>query len=140
MSAEENKALIRRFVDFIDQGKVDEAVQLTAPDVIFHYPGGDDVVGQAALQERAQMLLSAFPDLKHIFEDLFAVDDKVVVRYTIRGTHQGELKGMAPTGHQVTFTAISIYIVSGGDLSEAWIESDQLGLVGQLGAGTATKP
>jgi len=134
MSTEENKALIRRIVDLIDQGKVDDAVQLSAPDAIMHYPGGDDVSGQGAQKERIGMFLAAFPDLKHIFEDLFAVDDKVVVRYTIRGTHEGEIMGIAPTGKQVTFTAISIYIVAGGKLSEAWVELDQMGLMRQLGA------
>jgi predicted ester cyclase len=79
------------------------------------------------------MYQMAFPDVRMTVEDGFAEGDKVVVRWTGRGAHTGELMGIPPTGKQVTVTGIDVYRVAGGKLVERWGEFDQMGMMQQLG-------
>jgi predicted ester cyclase len=78
-------------------------------------------------------LLRAFPDHHETIDDIVAEDDKVVARVRWTGTHQGEYLGAAPTGKQVTYTAITIYRIEGGKVVESWQEGDRIGLMQQLG-------
>ena len=78
------------------------------------------------------MLLTAFPDLHLTIEDMFGEGDRVVGRYTYRGTHKGDFMGIPPTGKQVAVTGISIMRVANGKFLEEWINTDlmqQLGVV-----------
>ena len=75
----------------------------------------------------------AFPDGRNTSEELLADQDKVVQRWTFRGTHDGVFEGIPPTGRQVTLTGISIWRVDGGTIVESWHELDTLGLLQQLG-------
>ena len=72
-------------------------------------------------------------DRQSTIEDQIAEGDMVVTRWTFRGTHTGELMGIAPTGKQVTVTGISIDRVVGGKIVEEWNEMDDLGMMEQLG-------
>jgi predicted ester cyclase len=67
-------------------------------------------------------------------EDMVAESDKVVVRFTYRGTHTGELMGVAPTGKKVSQAGINIFRIAGGKVAEAWAVHDTFGLMQQLGA------
>ncbi|HEX6453232.1 MAG TPA: ester cyclase [Trebonia sp.] len=79
-----------------------------------------------------ETLTTAFPDLRIGIEDLIAEGDKVVLRLTFRGTHKGSFRGLAPTGRGVSFTAIRIYRVADGKITESWANQDALGLLQQL--------
>jgi predicted ester cyclase len=79
-------------------------------------------------------LYTAFPDSHFMLEDLIAEGDKVVQRYTIRGTHRGNFMGVPATGKVVTFTGIVISRFAGGKFVEEWDNQDVLGLMQQLGA------
>jgi predicted ester cyclase len=79
-----------------------------------------------------QILTGAFPDLRVRIEDLIAEDDRVVARLEFEGTHEGDFRGIAPTGRRVRFTAIRIYRVSDGRFVQTWANQDSLGLVQQL--------
>jgi predicted ester cyclase len=81
--------------------------------------------------------LAAFPDYMGKNIDMFAEGDKVAVRWTAVGTHQGSFMGIAPTGKQVTFSGMSIDQYADGKLIEYWIEMDMLGVLQQLGVGPA---
>jgi predicted ester cyclase len=80
------------------------------------------------------MYRSAFPDLRVPIEDLIAEGDRVVTRWTARGTHQGELIGNAPTGNRVAVTGIIVDRVSGDKIEEEWVNYDTLHLMQQIGA------
>jgi predicted ester cyclase len=67
-------------------------------------------------------------------EDLIAEGDKVVACWRCRATHQGEYRGIPPTGKEADFTGISVYRIEEGKIAESWGVSDQLGLMRQLGA------
>lgn len=130
MSTESNIALCRSITDLLDQGKAEEALAFFNKDAVIHYPGGSDVLCHEAYKEHR----SSFPNMKHTIEDMFAVDDKVIIRSTIRGTHKGEFMGIPATGKQVKFTSIAIIRFADGKVAEEWVEYDSLGLMQQLGA------
>jgi len=76
---------------------------------------------------------SAFPDLNVTTEDIVADGDRVVSRWTARGTHQGELMGIAPTGNRVTIKGIDVLRTAEGRIVERWAQSNDLELMQQLG-------
>lgn len=133
MSTEENKALVRRGYEQLNKGDIARIDEDFAADVVVHAPGGQEAHG---LEEGKRLIIKmwrAFPDHHETVDDMVTEGDKVVARVTWTGTHQGEFQGIAPTGKQVTFTAITIYRVSGGKIVEIWEEADVLGMVQQLG-------
>ncbi len=79
------------------------------------------------------MFRSAIPDLKMVVEDMIAEGDKVVLRYTLEGTHEGELFGVPPTGQRLSIKSISVERVSNGKIREHWRVTDSLDMMQQLG-------
>lgn len=122
MSAEENKAFIRRFLDAMS-GK-----DKSAAAVAEYVSDADEEFSQ-----HIAVFEAAFPSYQLIAEDMIAEGDKVVVRGTMQGTHKGNLMGIPPTGKQVTMPVIVIYRIADGKIVEHWINADQLGLMQQLG-------
>src|SRR5919204_5209759 len=107
MSIEENKALVRRFYEAWNKGKLAALTaidELFAPDYVFHGNGVFPDMDRAGLKQMAPAGWTAFPDLHYTLEDLIAEWDKVVHRFTFRGTHQGDFMGVPPTGKQVSVT------------------------------------
>lgn len=134
MSVEENKALVRRWVDVWNTGNLDAVGESVTPDYVRHDPNSPEVRGPDAERQLVAMYLAAFPDLHFTVEDLVAEGGTVAARMTVRGTHRGELLGIPPTGRQVTIVAIELYRLAGGRIAEQWITMDTLGLLQQLGA------
>jgi steroid delta-isomerase-like uncharacterized protein len=135
MSAEQNKAICRRAdEELFNRGNLDVADELFAVDYVYHDPtGGEDWRGPEGVKRYVSMFRTAFPDLHLTIEDQIAEGDKVAYRWTARGTHQGELMGIAPTGNRVTVTGIAIARLADGKIEEMWESSDALGLMRQLG-------
>jgi steroid delta-isomerase-like uncharacterized protein len=132
--SEESKALVRRLIDEVyNRGALDVADELLASDFVRHNPLPGQESGLEGYKGGVAAIRLAFPDYEIVIEDQVAERDKVVTRYTERGTHRGEFMGMAPTGKRVELTAISIHRISGGRLVEDWVEWDKLGLMRQLG-------
>jgi predicted ester cyclase len=78
-------------------------------------------------------LRSAFPDLHFDTQELIPTGDKVIVRWTATGTHQGELLGIAPSGMSVSIMGTSIYRLSGGQMVDEYTIWDSMGMMQQLG-------
>ncbi|NBE92950.1 ester cyclase [Nonomuraea sp. KC401] len=104
------------------------------PDVIFHAPVPTDVTGTQALKEVWTVLLSAFPDIHVEVEDVIAEGDRLVSRHTVTGTHQGEFRGLPPTGRSVAYNEIFVYRFANGRIVELWGVVDILTQLRQLGA------
>lgn len=135
MSAEENKALVRRFIDeVVRKGNAAAADQFIAADFLDHNPFPGQPPGLVGFRQSTTRFASAFPDADITVEDMIAEGDKVVVRQTIRGTHTGEFMGIPPTGKRVTMTGIHIARVAGSKIVENWANWDALGVMRQLGA------
>ena len=134
MSTEENKAMIRRiYEEAFNKGDLAVADELMATNYVFHGPGGMEFKGPEGFKQFVTMMRTAFPDLHVAIDDLVAEGDRVVHRVTVRGTHKGEMMGIAPTGKQVTITAITISRFAGGKEVESWPSLDQLGMLQQMG-------
>ena len=135
MSAEENKAVSRRVAEEVfNGGNVDLADELYAPDYVLHDPSlPEDLHGPEGIKRYAAMTLGAFPDIRVAVEDQVAEGDKVVSRWTATGTHTGDLMGIPPTGRRVEISGVTINRFSGGKIAEDWYQSDDLGMMQQLG-------
>jgi len=134
MSTEENKAIIRRNCEeALNKGDLAVADENIATNYVYHGSGGQEFKGPEGFKQFITMLRTAFPDLHFTIEDMVAEGDKVAHRLTLRGTHKGELMGIAPTGKQVTTTAITISRFVGGKEVEAWSSMDMLGMMQQMG-------
>jgi len=129
MSSEQNKAILRRtFGEGTSQGDLSVFDELLAPNYVNHsLPAG------VSLKQAISMFRAGFPDLRVTIEDQMAEGDKVVTRGYSTGTHTGELQGIPPTGKQVKVPFIEITRVENGKMVESWVQSDQLGLMQQLG-------
>ena len=133
MSTEDNKATTRRFFEEVwSQGKLTVVDEFCAPSFIYHTPTGP-IHGLDGFKQFATMYRTAFPDLHIPMEDMIAEADKVVTRWTARGTHKGDLMCIPPTGKQATITGILIGRFESGKFVEGWIEFDALGMMQQLG-------
>ena len=132
---EENKALSRRFIEGYVQGDLAIVDELLAPDFVFHDPSSKTgEVHAEDMKASIEWIHSAFPDAQVTIEDQVAEGDKVVSRYTVSGTHQGEIMGAAPTGRLVTHTGHQTDRFEGGKIVESWTNWDALGLLQEIGA------
>jgi steroid delta-isomerase-like uncharacterized protein len=133
-SAEKNKANIRRVIEELySRGDLQVAEQLYAPNYVRHDPATPDVgTGVAAVKQVVNTYRAAFPDLKLTTQDLVAEGDKVLARWSARGTHQGELRGKAPTGKRFEISGITLMQFADGQIVEEWTNWDTLGMFQQL--------
>ena len=135
MSAEQNKALIRRLMEEVfHRGNTSLVDELVAPDFVEHeeLPPGIPP-GREAVKQLPTIFRSAFPDFKVTTNDVIAEGDKVAVRSTWSGTHKGEFMGIPPTGKGISFEVIDITRITGGKIVEHWGQMDNLGMMQQLG-------
>ena len=135
MSAEQNKALVRRFVEEIfNRGNMSVADEIGAPDFVEHEELPPGIPSdREGVKQLTTMLRSAFPDFKATIDDIIAEGDKVVIRMTWSGTQKGEFMGIPPTGKSVTFGVIDILRIAGGKMVEHWGQMDEMGMMQQLG-------
>jgi steroid delta-isomerase-like uncharacterized protein len=127
---DENRALVRSlYEDCINAGNlallpryVDEA-----------YVGVRGERGVAGFARVLEGLRRGTPDVHFTLEDVLSDADRVVVRWTWRGTHEGPVAGVAATGKRLESTAIVIYQLRNGKIVQAWLESDRLGFLQRLG-------
>ena len=131
MSAEDNKTLARRSWEVTDN--LDLLDEVYAADFVWHEPD-QDIQGSEEARQFINMYKSAFPDLRVTVEDVLAEGDQAVTRWTIRGTHRGDLMGTAPTERKIELKGITIHRIEGGKIVEEWNGYDTLGVMQQIGA------
>lgn len=133
MSAEDNKAIVRRISEEgLNQHNPALVDELCGPNVVFH-DGSRTVRGLQSYKRLLLKFFTAFPDAHFTTEELIAEGDTVAVRRTFRGKHTGSFMGIPPTGKQVTTTVMTINRFAGGKIVEVWNNTDELGLLQQLG-------
>jgi steroid delta-isomerase-like uncharacterized protein len=132
MNTELLKSLTREAIAAINRGDIERAVSYTAPDCTLN----GEPYGRAGDRMRGQMMATAFPDGQWIIDDLIAEDDKVLMRWTFRGTHQGALESIPvpPTGKEIVFSGFSLYRFVDDQIVEFWEGYDRFTLLQQLGA------
>lgn len=137
MSAEENKATIRRWIEEAwNQGNVNIVEEIYAPNYTARdiYNPERILKGPAGIKLSVMETRSSFPDIHFTIDHLVAEDDKVVGAFTIQGTHKGSLYNIPATGKKVTFTAVDIWRFENGKIAERCCANvDRLSLLQQLG-------
>ena len=135
MLEEENKAVIRRWIEAFNERNLEAEADLLAPGYVAHVPAAPGPLeGLEAWRQFTGPFVEAFPDLRLTVEDIMAEGDMVAARVAFDGTHRGEFQGIPPTGKEVAFTSIEVNRVVDGKGEEHWVEIDLLGLMQQLGA------
>jgi C-1 hydroxylase len=132
MSTEDNKAVIRRFTDALNEPNLDALDQIFAPDYVHHF-GSSGSDNGAGFKQGAASIIEAFPDVQGRIEHMIAEGDIVSLRWIITGTHQAPFLGIPPTGNKITCTFNIIARVKDGRVQEDWEESDFPGLLQQIG-------
>ena len=123
MSSEENVQTVRDLFDAFYAADDEAMSALIGEDFVTHAPGGG--IGNAAgWKAMAHQLNDAIPDNRTEIDDIIGDGDKVAVRYTCRGTHNGELFGAAPTNRTLTTSGIEMYRLSAGRIVECWGQYD----------------
>lgn len=131
--SEQNKKIVRDcWLGCFNEGNLALVDTMVSPDVVWHGPNME-VKGREGMKQLITMIRTAFPDVRMTFEDQIAQGEKVASRWTMRGTHQGDLMGIPPTHKPATFTGIVISRLEGGEIAEEWEDFDQLGMMQQLG-------
>ena len=134
-SNHEGKRLYMRLASEVLNGKnLDVVDELLHKDFVEHVAEEQRKTGVEGFKAARRRRNAVFPDWRVDVHDLIAEGDKVVVRATGQGTHQGEFMGIAPTRRRISVTWIAIYRVKDGKLAEHWQNIDELGLLKQLGA------
>ena len=132
--SEENKDLARRSWEMlVNQQNPDAIDELYTPNFVWHEPDRD-IQGPEEGKQFLRMYLSAFPDLHCSVEDEIAEGDEVVTRWTMSGTHQGEIEEFGPpTDKRLEIKGITIHRIEGGKIAEEWERYDNLSVMQQLG-------
>ena len=135
MSAEENNAVIRRWIEAYNERDWQAEAEVLAPGFVAHVSAAPGPLeGLEAWRQLSGPFAEAFPDLRLTVEDIAAEGETVAARVAFRGTHRGEFQGIPPSGKEVSFSSMEFNRVVGGKVEEHWVELDLFGLMQQLGA------
>ena len=143
MSEEDNKAVIRRWIEAFNERDLQGEADVLASGFVAHVPDApapSDLEGLEAWRGYTAPFTEALPDLRLTIEEIAAEGDTVAARVVFEGTHRGEFQGLPPTGKEVAFSSIEIDRVVDGKVEEHWVEINLLGLVQQLGVATIPGP
>jgi hypothetical protein len=130
---EQNKELVLRFYEEIDNQNFEAAIAMFAPDAKIYASGGFEPAAPEDLRPMFPEWYTAFPDYKHDIKDVIAEGDKVVVKTIYTGTHEENFYGVPPTGNSFRYLGIHILTIKEGKISEAWVLEDMFYLWQQLG-------
>ena len=134
MSTEDNKAIVRRFIDeaFV-KGRPDALDEIVSEDFTPRtWPSVEP--GIESLKQAVTRMASGLSDVRFDVEDLIAEGDRVAVRLTAHAVHRGDFMGMPAAGKGYTISEIHIFRLTDGKIAEHWHVADMLGMMRQLGA------
>ncbi|QLG60665.1 ester cyclase [Halorarum salinum] len=133
--ADDNERVVRRLNEEVwEKGNFDVIDELVADDYVLHDSSMPEPVrGPDGYREMAEMGAGVV-DGRIEAEQVISTGDWVVTRWTMRGTHTGEMAGVEPTNEEVTMTGIDISRVEDGELAESWQEVNMLPMLMQIGA------
>jgi len=131
---EQNKAIASREWEAWSKGDFEAFKEMVAPEYVYYAPSGSTKsLSREETIEMGKMVHNGFPDVTFSIVEMYAEGDIVVSRYMMRGTHQGDIQGMPPTGNKFEISGIMINRIENGKVVEDREEADMLGLMQQLG-------
>lgn len=134
MTSDMNKLLVQRFYQAVDEGDTSRIEELFAPEWVNIDPALPSMQGLDGARALVGMFTTSFPDFTSRIELMAAEADRVAVRASHTGTHQGEFMGIPATGKRIMVTATGIFTCKEGKLVENRVVFDAFGLLQQLGA------
>lgn len=138
-ASEHYKSQLREAIVRIwEEGDLSYIDENFADDYLLHELSQEDIIGPEGFKEYVRMFRTAFPDLEGELTDIIVEGDTAAARYSFRGTHEGELLGVAPTGKSVEVTGMGFFRFEDGKRKEDWFYDDVLGLMRQLGIAQPT--
>jgi len=136
MKLEPNRAIVRGYMnEIINKGNFDAFDGYFSERVLFNNLPGL----KQGLASMVRSMRGAFPDFHLTIEDQIAEGDKVITRMIFHGTHQGDYRGIAPTGKQIKYSGIAIDRIADGKVVEMWHVADTCAILQQIGV-TAAPP
>ena len=133
---EANKALATRYNEAWESGDLEAIKEIYSPDFVWHASDGGDYSSEEMIEINRKAIeqhKTAFPDMTIIKEDVIVKGDKVITRYTLRGTHTGDVEGIPATGNKIEFSGIEIIRIENGKIVKSWEENNLLRFYQQLG-------
>jgi len=130
-----NNSSRRIFEEVWNEKKLNVIDELITADYVHHDSQSAEVQrGIEGYKQFVNFYLSAFPDLRFTIDDEIEAENSVVTRWTVTGTHHGDMPGLPRTGKPISLTGITIARLNNGKISESWNNWDALGMMQQLGA------
>ena len=130
---EQNKEIIIQFYKAFDDRKMEQALELLAPNFVAHQAGMPEPLDGEGFKQFGMSFYLAFSQGQHIFDQIIVSDNKVVTCGTFTAKHLGTFQGLPPTGKQISLSIMHIDRVEDGKIVEHWGQGDALGLMQQLG-------
>ncbi len=131
---EQNKALVNRMYEAFSTGDFEAYKEVVAPEYVWYFPSrSTKPMSREETIEFVKILRNAFPDITYSIEELIAIEDRVISRFIVRGTHEGEFEGIPATGNKIESGGIVMTRIENGKIVEDKEEIDLLGLMMQLG-------
>jgi predicted ester cyclase/ribosomal protein S18 acetylase RimI-like enzyme len=131
-----HRVLIQRYYEEMwNRWDFNLAEVLLDPKIQFRGSLGVEVRGVAGFQGYMRTVQAAFPDFTNSIDELIVEDDRVAARLTYRGTHRGELFGVAPSGNRIEYGGAAFFEIAAGRVARGWVLGDTTSLKKQLGAG-----
>jgi steroid delta-isomerase-like uncharacterized protein len=129
------KTLAQKLMDIWNSHKDTDVNSLIGPNYVCHDPAAPQNFGNGpeGFKQRFKMYNNAFPDSKFTVEEIIAEGNKAVVRWSVSGTHKGELFGIGPSNKNIQCSGTSLCHIQDGKIAEEWTYYDALGLMQQLG-------
>src|SRR5205823_5813759 len=135
MSSDQNKAIVRRLLEEPWKGDLRVVDELIDRNYVGYDPSVPEPLrGPDGFKENISTYRSAYSDARITVDEQIAEGDKVASRWTGRGTHDGDLMGVAPTGKQVTVSGLTLSRLANGKVVEEYTNWDTFGMMQQLGA------
>ena len=132
-TAEDNKALVMKFIERMNKGDVSVVDEIFDPGYVEHSPAPGLPPTREGLKQMFMMYLKAFPDMKISPSHLVAEGEFVLVHHLTTGTNKGEMMGIPATGKAVNFNEMHLVRISNGKAMEHWGVEDSMTMMQQLG-------
>ncbi len=133
MTTQDNKALVRRYREAHNTNNLALLDEIVATDIKSHTSIPGFPPGLEGGKKAHQTFLAAFPDGQVTTEDVITEGDKVVERFSFKGTNTGSFMGVPATGKKVAISGMSVFRIANGKIVEHWGENDTLGTMQRLG-------
>jgi predicted ester cyclase len=140
LSDTEKRALIRRgYQEFVDKGNASAADTLLTANYAGHFSGVPVINGREAFKQFISMYANALSNRHATLDDILVDGDYAACRVTLTGKHSGSLFGVAPSGKEVIVKSLAIFRFAGEQLAEQWVNTDDIGMMQQIGAMPVTQ-